>query len=253
MTWAGDRDLAREAEELAAKLPPVLAPLAQMAFNYRWSWAPGGPDLFRDIDPYRWGMQRENPVRLLLQAPAESLIRAANNADLLQRADRVHRTIKEEMDTVGALQQVGIVRRPDERFGGGLQQKTNGVLPLHTPAVRIDVSEQVGPARCPRPSVVESHLRERSENRRELRRELLGLARQVTIPCPGHRPALRTRGKASGPLFTQPEQGSNRRGGTSTTRRGFERGNPTRDRMGCTMRASSKTFIPSMSLPGAAG
>src|SRR6266511_1034799 len=97
MTWAGDRDLAREAEELAAKLPPVLAPLAQMAFNYRWSWAPGGPDLFRDIDPYRWGMQRENPVRLLLQAPAESLIRAANNADLLQRADRVHRTIKEEM------------------------------------------------------------------------------------------------------------------------------------------------------------
>ncbi len=97
MTWAGDRDLAREAEELAAKLPPVLAPLAQMAFNYRWSWAPGGPDLFREVDPYRWGLQRENPVRLLLQAPAESLARAANNADLLQRADRVQRAIQDEL------------------------------------------------------------------------------------------------------------------------------------------------------------
>jgi starch phosphorylase len=97
MTWAGDRDLAREAEELAGKLPPALAPLAHMAFNYRWSWAPGGPELFRDVDPYRWGMQRENPVRLLLQAPAESLSRAASNADLLHRADRVYRAIQEDL------------------------------------------------------------------------------------------------------------------------------------------------------------
>jgi glycogen phosphorylase len=97
MTWAGDRDLAREAEELAGKLPSVLAPLAHMAFNYRWSWAPGGPEVFGDVDPYRWGMQRENPVRLLLQAPAESLARAASNADLLSRADRIHRGIQDEL------------------------------------------------------------------------------------------------------------------------------------------------------------
>ncbi len=103
MTWAGDRDLAREAEELAAKLPPVLAPLAQMAFNYRWSWAPGGPDLYREVDPYRWGLQRENPVRLLLQAPAESLARAANNADLLQRANRVQRAIQDELGGPGSI------------------------------------------------------------------------------------------------------------------------------------------------------
>jgi starch phosphorylase len=97
MTWAGDRDLAREAEELAGKLPPGLAPLAHMAFNYRWSWAPGGPEVFRDVDPYRWGIQRENPVRLLLQAPAESLSRAANNAELQERTGRVHRAIQEDL------------------------------------------------------------------------------------------------------------------------------------------------------------
>jgi starch phosphorylase len=97
MTWAGDRDLAREAEELAGKLPPGLAPLAHMAFNYRWSWAPGGPEVFRDVDPYRWGIQRENPVRLLLQAPAESLSRAASNAELQERTGRVHRAIQEDL------------------------------------------------------------------------------------------------------------------------------------------------------------
>jgi starch phosphorylase len=97
MTWAGDRDLAREAEELAGKLPPVLASLARMAFNYRWSWAPGGPEAFRDVDPYRWRIQRENPVRLLLQAPSESLSRAARNADLLERTGRVHRAIQEDL------------------------------------------------------------------------------------------------------------------------------------------------------------
>lgn len=109
MTWAGDRDLAREAAELAAKLPPVLAPLARMAYNYRWSWAPGGPEVFRDVDPYRWGTQRENPVRLLLQAPAESIARAASNPDLLDRVERVHRAIQEEM---AAPISVGSIDRP---------------------------------------------------------------------------------------------------------------------------------------------
>jgi starch phosphorylase len=109
MTWAGDRDLAREAEELAGKLPPALAPLAHMAFNYRWSWAPGGPELFHDVDPYRWATQRENPVRLLLQAPAESLVRAASNPDLLSRAERIHRLIQDDLSSPVS---VGSVERP---------------------------------------------------------------------------------------------------------------------------------------------
>jgi glycogen phosphorylase len=97
MTWAGDQDLAREADELAAKLPAGLSPLAHMALNYRWSWTPGGPDLFRDVDPYRWETQQENPVRLLLEAPAESVFRAANNPDLLRRAEKLHRALQEEL------------------------------------------------------------------------------------------------------------------------------------------------------------
>src|SRR6266542_3635696 len=154
------------------------------------------------------------------------------------------------MDTVRALQQVGIVRRASERFGGGLQQEANGVLPLQTPAVRIDVSEQVGSARRPRPSVVEGHLCERSEDRGELPREFLGRARQVSVPCPGHRRALRTWGKASGHLFAQPEQGSNRGGGRQPP--GVVSNDATLLGIGLEAQCelSSKTFIPSRSLRG---
>jgi starch phosphorylase len=97
MTWPGDDDLAREAEELAAKLPDGLGPLAHLAFNYWWSWAPGGPELFGDVDPYRWAMRQENPLRLLLEAPADLLSRAAENADLMSRAERLHRALDAEL------------------------------------------------------------------------------------------------------------------------------------------------------------
>ena len=109
MTWPGDRDLAREADELAGKIPPGLAPLAHMAFNYRWSWAPGGPELFKDVDPYRWATQQENPVRLLLEAPAESLARAAINHDLMERAHRLREALQEEL---AAPVSVGSTDRP---------------------------------------------------------------------------------------------------------------------------------------------
>ena len=65
MIGAGDKDLERASHALAARLPGPLAVLARLAFNYRWSWVPGGPELFREVDPHRWGKCGENPVRLL--------------------------------------------------------------------------------------------------------------------------------------------------------------------------------------------
>jgi starch phosphorylase len=82
----GALDLDRAAEALAGRLPDPLAPLARIAFNYRWSWAPGGPDLFRTIDPHRWELSGENPVRFLQEASAEALDRSASDRDLTARA-----------------------------------------------------------------------------------------------------------------------------------------------------------------------
>jgi starch phosphorylase len=82
----GAEDLRRSADQLAARLPAALAPLARLAFNYRWSWIPGGTALFADVDAYRWEMCGQNPVRLLQEAPTSSLERAATDKELCRRA-----------------------------------------------------------------------------------------------------------------------------------------------------------------------
>jgi starch phosphorylase len=83
---AGQRDLERAADALASRLPPSLGVLARLAYNYRWSWAPDGPELFRAVDPPRWERCAENPVRLLQEASAEGIARAAADDELLARA-----------------------------------------------------------------------------------------------------------------------------------------------------------------------
>ena len=81
----GDEHLARRAADLAGRLPDPLAPLARIAYNYRWCWYPGGKDVFSAIDDGRWKLCGENPVRLLQEASGEELARAARDPDLLAR------------------------------------------------------------------------------------------------------------------------------------------------------------------------
>ena len=74
------------AADLAGRLPDALAPLARIAYNYRWAWYPRGKEVFRAIDPGRWRICGENPVRLLQEASSEALARAAGDSDLIARA-----------------------------------------------------------------------------------------------------------------------------------------------------------------------
>jgi glycogen phosphorylase len=79
-------DVQRAAEDLAGRLPPALAPFARLAFNYRWSWLPGGPELFASVDAQRFELCNHNPVRLLQEAPTAVLWHAAEDQQLLRRA-----------------------------------------------------------------------------------------------------------------------------------------------------------------------
>jgi starch phosphorylase len=79
----GDQELGFRAADLAGRLPDALAPLARIAYNYRWCWYPGGKEVFRSIDPERWGLCGENPVRLLQEVSGEALGRAAGDRGLL--------------------------------------------------------------------------------------------------------------------------------------------------------------------------
>ena len=81
----GRQDLERSAAELAARLPDPLAPLARLAYNYHWSWQPGGSELFEAISPGRFGISKKNPVRVLLEASRPELLRASEDQGLLER------------------------------------------------------------------------------------------------------------------------------------------------------------------------
>jgi glycogen phosphorylase len=84
IVW-GDEDLAARAADLARRLPAALAPLAGLAYNYRWCWFRDGKDVFRSIDAGRWEICGENPVRLLQETSYEALERAADDPGLLER------------------------------------------------------------------------------------------------------------------------------------------------------------------------
>ncbi len=81
----GGEDIDRAAADLAARLPRALEPLARLAYNYLWSWWPGGDDIFRMIDPARWDASNHNPIRLLHETTSATLERAAGDPALHER------------------------------------------------------------------------------------------------------------------------------------------------------------------------
>jgi glycogen phosphorylase len=90
----GVQEIDGAAEALAARVPSPLRPLARAAYNLRWSWTPGGAETFRAVDPRRWELCGENPIRLLTEASAEALERAAADAELTERG----RALEEAID-----------------------------------------------------------------------------------------------------------------------------------------------------------
>ncbi|MDX6574822.1 MAG: glycogen phosphorylase [Blastocatellia bacterium] len=69
-------------------LPPPLQPLQSLSWNYWWSWAPDGPEVFRDLDPGLWQQCEQNPRPLLAQI---SDLRLAQVGADPAFADRVQR------------------------------------------------------------------------------------------------------------------------------------------------------------------
>ena len=93
----GAEDLRRAADALATRLPEPLAPLARIAFNYRWSWLPGGAELFEELAPHRWAACGHNPVALLQEVSAGALERAAHDDGFLGRVAEIERAIADDL------------------------------------------------------------------------------------------------------------------------------------------------------------
>jgi starch phosphorylase len=95
--FAGGRELERAANGLASRLPERLATFADLAYNYRWSWTPGGDELFAAISPHRWELCGRNPVRLLQEVSADALAAAADNDQLIARAAEVRAAVESDL------------------------------------------------------------------------------------------------------------------------------------------------------------
>ncbi|MEA2126088.1 MAG: glycogen phosphorylase, partial [Solirubrobacteraceae bacterium] len=93
----GEDDLRRAAEDLARRLPEPLAPLARLAYNYRWAWLAGGSELYRSIDARRWRLVAGNPVRLLQEASSAALERAANDDTLIATATSLEQQVRDDL------------------------------------------------------------------------------------------------------------------------------------------------------------
>ena len=81
--------LSEQSTDSPRRLPEPLFPLARIAYNYRWSWTPGGRDLFRYFGVHRFNLSNQNPVRFLRDLSEHSLLEAATDDEYLARVNKV--------------------------------------------------------------------------------------------------------------------------------------------------------------------
>jgi starch phosphorylase len=93
----GTSDLAKAVDRLARRLPESLHPLAQIAYNYGWSWIPGGRALFQRFGAHRFRLTSENPVRFLRDLSERSLLEAATDDGYLARVETVARLLEDDL------------------------------------------------------------------------------------------------------------------------------------------------------------
>jgi starch phosphorylase len=71
------------------RLPAPLAALERLAWNYWWSWAPDGAEIFRDLEPETWEACEYNPRQLLAKTSEYRLAEAATDPVYLERVRRI--------------------------------------------------------------------------------------------------------------------------------------------------------------------
>lgn len=82
------------ANKLSAKLPAPLKRLADLAYNYWWSWTSSHVSLFQAIDPQEWHRCGHNPVALLEATSYERLTQLVEDPGYLNRLQ----TLAEQFD-----------------------------------------------------------------------------------------------------------------------------------------------------------
>ena len=89
----------RAADALAWRLPDPLAPLARLAYNYRWAWMPGGSELFRSDRPAPLAHGRRQPRAAAAGGlDARRSTRAADDAALIGFAASLEEQVRQDLE-----------------------------------------------------------------------------------------------------------------------------------------------------------
>jgi starch phosphorylase len=94
MTTETKKDLQPPTDMQRRELPPTLQPLKPVAWNYWWSWAPDGVELFWDLDPGMWEQCERNPLALLEQTSDLRLSQMAADPAFADRVLRLSERFK---------------------------------------------------------------------------------------------------------------------------------------------------------------
>jgi len=79
----------QEETNIASKLPPRIARLEDLAYNFWWSWHREARDLFKMLDYTLWRTTSHNPVQILLEISPQHLADAASDPLFLRQYDAV--------------------------------------------------------------------------------------------------------------------------------------------------------------------
>jgi starch phosphorylase len=146
---AGSRDLAAAAAALRSRLPEPLAALAAIAYNYRWSWTPGGPELFASVDEERWELCAGNPVRLLQEAHPERLAALASDAEFLARLAALEEAVNAA--SAGPITAAGVTAEHPVAFFCA-EYAIHGSLPVYSGGLGVlagDILKEASDRRLP--------------------------------------------------------------------------------------------------------
>jgi glycogen phosphorylase len=93
-----------ETETAGRALPWPLRPLERLAWNYWWSWAADGAQVFRDLDPSVWEECEHNPRRLLAETSEFRLMQMATDPVFNDRVRRLSESFDEYMKGLHATE-----------------------------------------------------------------------------------------------------------------------------------------------------
>ena len=118
-------------DQLAARLPAALAPVARLALNLRWAWNHSTDRVWEALNAEVW-LQTRNPVLVLENTPRSRLEQLAHDAEFVERVRRLDRHEAEYLSRPGWFQETCALEPPPLVAYFSMEYGLTDALPLYS-------------------------------------------------------------------------------------------------------------------------